>query len=134
MVLKSKLRLEVSSYLDIPFGPTRQNYQRPYRARSMSSTVLFRLAARKQPSYLVRSSHSVKRPSPREVYAGSSATVACNYFCTTARRAADKDGQGATGGSGHHEETFEEFTARYAHLAGRGHSICLNYMIAQHFI
>lgn len=79
----------------------------------MSSTVLFRLAARKQPSYLVRSSHSVKRPSPREVYAGSSATVACNYFCTTARKAADKDGQGATGGSGHHEETFEEFTARY---------------------
>ncbi|KAL9138200.1 MAG: hypothetical protein Q9175_000576 [Cornicularia normoerica] len=25
----------------------------------------------------------------------------------------DKDGQEATGGSGHHEETFEEFTARY---------------------
>ncbi|KAM0797006.1 cytochrome c oxidase-like protein subunit 5A [Usnea florida] len=84
----------------------------------MSSTVLFRLAALKQPSYLVRSSHSVKRPPLREVYAGSSAPVACNYFSTSARKAAaDKDGQGATGGSGHHEETFEEFTARYGHLA-----------------
>lgn len=134
MVLRSKLRLKVSSYLDIPFGPARLNYQRPHCAPSMSSTVLFRLAARKQPSYLVRSSHSVKRPSPREVYAGSSATVACNYFCTTARRVADKDGQGATGGSGHHEETFEEFTARYGHLAGRRHTTCLDYMNAQQLI
>ena len=100
----------------------------------MSSTILFRLAARKQPSYLVRSSQSVKRPSPREVYAGSSATVACNYFSTTARKAADKDGQGATGGSGHHEETFEEFTARYGHLADRVPTTCLDYMSAQHYI
>ncbi|KAF6218964.1 hypothetical protein HO133_005508 [Letharia lupina] len=79
----------------------------------MSSATLFRLAARTQPSYLFRSSQPAKTISPRGVYAGSSATVPCNYFSTSVRRAADKDGQEATGGSGHHEESFEEFTARY---------------------
>ncbi|CAD6588770.1 MAG: Cytochrome c oxidase subunit 6 [Alectoria sarmentosa] len=71
----------------------------------MSSMTLFRLAARTQPSYLLRSSQPAKRISPRGVYAGSSATVTCTYFSTTVRRAADD--------SGHHEESFEEFTARY---------------------
>ena len=42
--------------------------------------------------------------------------MACTNFSTTVRRTADKDGQEATGGSGHHEETFEEFTARYGQL------------------
>ncbi|KAL9071013.1 MAG: hypothetical protein Q9161_004513 [Pseudevernia consocians] len=79
----------------------------------MSFTALFRQAARTQPSYLLRSSHPAKRNSPRGVYTGSSATVVCSYFSTSLRRAADKDGQEATGGSGHHEETFEEFTARF---------------------
>lgn len=79
----------------------------------MSSATLFRLAARTQPSYLLRSSQPAKRISPRGTYAGSSATVTCSSFSTTVRRAADKDGQEATGGSGHQEESFEEFTARY---------------------
>lgn len=43
-------------------------------------------------------------------------------------RAEDKDGQGATGGSGHAEESFEEFTARYG--LGRAnvptHTLCLS--------
>lgn len=45
-------------------------------------------------------------------------TANCNTFTTSLRRAADKDGEGATGGSGHHEESFEEFTARYATTGG----------------
>ena len=51
------------------------------------------------------------------------ATAICNshssHFSTSVRRAADKDGQEATGGSGHHEESFEEFTARYGALGPR---------------
>jgi len=80
---------------------------------SMSSTTLFRFAARTQPTCFFRSSHPARRLSPpRALYAGSSATATCNNFSTSARRAADKDGQEAAGG--HHEESFEEFTARYA--------------------
>ncbi|CAF9915241.1 Cytochrome c oxidase subunit 6 [Imshaugia aleurites] len=90
----------------------------------MSSTTLFRLAARTQPSCLLRSSQPAKKISPGGVYAGSSATVACSYFSTTVKRAADKDGQEATGGSGHHEESFEEFTARYVNWAAPLSSTC----------
>ncbi|CAF9936678.1 MAG: Cytochrome c oxidase subunit 6 [Alectoria fallacina] len=91
----------------------------------MSSMTLFRLAARTQPSsYLLRSSQPAKRISPRGVYAGSSATVTCTYFSTTVRRAADD--------SGHHEESFEEFTARYdEHLGTRLSSTCTSSLSAE---
>ena len=82
---------------------------------SMSSTTLFRFAARSQPSYFFRSSQPARRLSPpRPLYAASSATVTCNSFSTSTRRAADMDGQEA---AGHHEESFEEFTARYLQIA-----------------
>lgn len=85
----------------------------------MYSNPLFRLAARTHPPYLLRPLRQARSIPPRE-YAGSSATAACCNFSTTVRRAADKDGQEATGGSGnHHEETFEEFTARYGCLLAR---------------
>ena len=80
---------------------------------SMSSTTLFRFAARTQPSSVFRSLQPARRFSrPRGRYAGSSATATWNSFSTSVRRAVDKDGEGAA--PGHHEETFEEFTARYA--------------------
>ena len=99
--------------------------QLPHRTPSMSSMTLFRLAARTQPSsYLLRSSQPAKRISPRGVYAGSSATVTCTYFSTTVRRAADD--------SGHHEESFEEFTARYdEHLGTRLSSTCTSSLSAE---
>ena len=34
----------------------------------------------------------------------------------SAKRLRDKDGGQAVGGGGHHEESFEEFTARYGDL------------------
>ena len=88
----------------------------------MFSTTLFRLAARTHPPYLFRSLRPAKSIFPRE-YGAASVTVACCNFSTTIRRAADKDGQEATGGSGHHEETFEEFTARYGRLVASLSSI-----------
>lgn len=99
--------LKVSSYLEPRpnasitfFGP-------------MSSTALIRFAARTQPSCLFTSSQPARRFSPlRELYAGSSAPATCSNFSTSVRRAADKDGEGAA--PGHGEETFQEFTARYA--------------------
>ena len=92
--------------------------RRPRLALPMFSSPLFRLAARTHPPYLLRPLRPAKSISPRE-YAGSAATAGCCNFSTSIMRAADKDGQEATGGSGHHEETFEEFTARYAHLPAR---------------
>ena len=80
---------------------------------SMSSTTLFRFVARTQPSCFLRSSTPVRRLSPPRSSYRSPATAIHNNFSTSARRAADQDGQGATGGSGHQEESFEEFTARY---------------------
>ncbi|KAL2055432.1 hypothetical protein ABVK25_004240 [Lepraria finkii] len=78
----------------------------------MSSTTFLRLAARTPSSCLFRS-----RLSPPRAYAGMPAIAICSshssHFSTSVGRAADKDGQEATGGSGHHEESFEEFTARY---------------------
>jgi len=39
-------------------------------------------------------------------------TGSASSFSTSSRRLADKDGEEASG-AGHHEESFEEFTARY---------------------
>ena len=84
----------------------------------MSSTTFLRLAARIPSSCLFRS-----RLSPPRAYAGLPATTICSshssHFSTSVRRAADKDGQEASGGSGHHEESFEEFTARYGAVGPR---------------
>lgn len=89
----------------------------PSHLGSMSSTALIRFAARTQPSCLFRSSQPARRFSPlRESYAGSSATATGSNFSTSVRRAADKDGEGAA--PGHGEETFQEFTARYANRLG----------------
>ncbi|KAK4694164.1 cytochrome c oxidase subunit 5a, partial [Lecanoromycetidae sp. Uapishka_2] len=80
----------------------------------MSSTSILRLTARTPPSCLFRSHQPARRLSPpRSVFAGPSPAAAFSPFSTSRRRAADKDGQEATGGSGHAEESFEEFTARY---------------------
>ena len=49
-------------------------------------------------------------PVPAGVLSG---IVTCNNFSTSARRTSDKDGQEA---ADHHEESFEEFTARYQPL------------------
>ena len=122
--MRSKLRPEVSLYLDFSPDPIQILSQLPHRTPSMSSMTLFRLAARTQPSYLLRSSQPAKRISPRGVYAGSSATVTCTYFSTTVRRAADD--------SGHHEESFEEFTARYdEHLGTHLSSTCTSSLSAE---
>lgn len=72
----------------------------------MSSTTLLRLAARSQPTCLLRPSPSVRRLStPR----ACRAQPGCAQFSTSVRRAAgEKEGVDA-----HHDETFEEFSARY---------------------
>ncbi|KAI4125172.1 MAG: hypothetical protein LQ347_005464 [Umbilicaria vellea] len=69
----------------------------------MSSMNLLRLAARTRSPKFIRPQQAARQlPSP--------APVAWSYFSTSVRRAADKDGQEA---ADHHEESFEEFTARY---------------------
>ena len=77
----------------------------------MSSTYFLRIAGRTQTSSLFRS-HAPPQRLP-VLSGGLSVRVACGSFSTSARRAVDKDGQE----SAHdHEESFEEFTARYASL------------------
>ncbi|KAL2037714.1 hypothetical protein N7G274_009439 [Stereocaulon virgatum] len=78
----------------------------------MSSTTLLRLASRTPSSCLFRSRISPPRP-----HAGLPATLICSShssdFSTSVRRAAEKAPMEDTAASGHHEESFEEFTARY---------------------
>jgi hypothetical protein len=70
----------------------------------MSSIVLIRLATRTPPSSLLRSRLPVKGGVPL-------ALVGCSRgLSTSVPRAMDKDGQEAS--TSHHEESFEEFTAR----------------------
>lgn len=70
----------------------------------MSSINILRLATRTRSPKLFRPQQAARQlPSP--------ASVGCNCFSTSVRRAVDKDGQEA---ADHHEESFEQFTARYA--------------------
>ena len=73
----------------------------------MSTIQLIRLASRNPSSHLLRASTTARR-SPVSV-GPPSASVTCSNFSTSARRTVDKDGQEA---ADHHEESFEEFTAR----------------------
>jgi cytochrome c oxidase subunit 5a len=81
----------------------------------MSSTSMLRIAARAQPSTFFRANglRSLTPRSSNALYAvpaliATSGSV--SSFSTSSVRRSDKDGQEA----GHHEESFEEFTARYA--------------------
>ena len=72
----------------------------------MSSTTLLRFAARSQPTCLFRSPQSLRRLSPPRISLGQAGS---GQFSTSLRRATGE----REGGEGHHDETFEEFTARY---------------------
>jgi len=74
----------------------------------MSSLQLIRLAGRTRGSTIFRSAPKSQRY-PALIGASSGWTT-CGGFSTSSRRSADKDGQEA---ADHHEESFEEFTARY---------------------
>jgi hypothetical protein len=80
----------------------------------MSSSSLLRIAARAQPSTFFRANglRSLTPHSSNALYAvpaliATSGSV--SSFSTSSVRLSDKDGQEAS----HHEESFEEFTARY---------------------
>jgi cytochrome c oxidase subunit 5a len=81
----------------------------------MSSTSLLRIAARAQPTAFFRA-NGLRSLTPRTsnaIYAvpallATSSSV--NSFSTSSIRRSDKEE------GGHHEESFEEFTARYATL------------------
>jgi hypothetical protein len=81
----------------------------------MSSTSMLRIAARAQPSTFFRANalRSLTPRSSNALYAvpaliATSGSV--SSFSTSSRRLSDKDGEEGS----HHEESFEEFTARYA--------------------
>ena len=83
-----------------------------HKLARMSSSTLLRTAARSAATCLFRSSQpAVRRLSPPRIYKNASAAHKCaRMFSAGTLRKADKD----TGvGSGHHDETFEEFSARY---------------------
>jgi cytochrome c oxidase subunit 5a len=80
----------------------------------MSSTSLLRIAARAQPSTFFRANglRSLAPRSSNALYAvpaliATSGSI--SNFSTSSVRLSDKDGQEGS----HHEESFEEFTARY---------------------
>jgi hypothetical protein len=81
----------------------------------MSSTSLLRIAARAQPSTFFRA-NGLRSLTPRSssalyaVPALIATSGSISSFSTSSVRLSDKDVQEA----GHHEESFEEFTARYA--------------------
>jgi cytochrome c oxidase subunit 5a len=82
----------------------------------MSSTSLLRVAARAQPSNFFRSNalRSLKPRSSSALYAVPGFIVtsgSANSFSTSTRKFADKNEEEGAG-TGHHEESFEEFTAR----------------------
>ena len=80
-------------------------------SQSMSSIQLLRLASRTHCSPLLRPSQSSTRRLPA-LLGPPAAFVLCSNFHSTAQRAADKDAAAPSPGD-HHEESFEEFTARY---------------------
>ncbi|KAK2745978.1 Cytochrome c oxidase subunit 6 [Onygenales sp. PD_40] len=74
----------------------------------MSSTALFRIASRNAPVSFFRASYSARSRVP--VFASAAAPAIATFgglsnFSTTSKC--------ASGGAGHEEETFEEFSARY---------------------
>jgi cytochrome c oxidase subunit 5a len=81
----------------------------------MSSTSLLRVAARAQTTTFFRA-NALRNLTPRTsnalyaVPALIATSGSISSFSTSSRRLADKDGQEASHG---HEESFEEFTARY---------------------
>lgn len=90
-------------YLCTPATRSSQPLQLP-----MSSVIIFRLAARIRSQKLFRP-HQAGRQLP-VLTAALPVSLGCSCFSTSVLRAADKDGQEA---ADHHEESFEEFTARY---------------------
>ena len=74
----------------------------------MSSINLLRLATRTRSPKFFRPQQAARQLPV--LTAPSPVSVACTCFSTSVRRAVDKDGQEA---ADHHEESFEEFTARY---------------------
>jgi hypothetical protein len=80
----------------------------------MSSSSLLRIAARAQPSTFFRANglRSLTPRSSNALYAAPALIAtsgSVSSFSTSSVRLSDKDGQEAS----HHEESFEEFTARY---------------------
>ncbi|EPE25118.1 Cytochrome c oxidase subunit E [Glarea lozoyensis ATCC 20868] len=81
----------------------------------MSSSSILRIAARAQPSTFFRS-NGIRSLTPRAsnaIYAAPAlfaTSGSANSFSTSSARRVDKDGEEA---STSHEESFEEFTARY---------------------
>lgn len=80
----------------------------------MSSTSLLRVAARAQPSTFFRSNglRCLKPHGSSALYAVPAMIVtsaSASSFSTSARKLSDKTDEDA----GHHEESFEEFTARF---------------------
>jgi len=93
---------------------TYRNSITPKSSFLIMSSSLLRIAARAQPSTFFRSNglRSLTPRSSNVLYAvpaliATSGSV--SSFSTSSIRQADKDGQEAS----HHEESFEEFTARY---------------------
>lgn len=88
-----------------------QSYIRP---STMSSSSLFRAAARVRPlSTAYRASPIIRRP----LAALSNKTT--RTFSTTIVRNAEASTGAASSHSDHHEESFEEFSARYASYCPR---------------
>ncbi|KAB8303325.1 hypothetical protein EYC80_004761 [Monilinia laxa] len=86
---------------------TKSRETSPHQLFLMSSTRILRIASRAQPSAIFRS-NGLRSFTPR--VAPTMSATSANCFSTTSRSlSADKDGQEAA----HHEESFEEFTARY---------------------
>ena len=85
---------------------------------SMSSAPLRYLALRSPPARLLRSTQlaTLRLTPPKYIDFTTTTVKSARTFSLAVKKlqASDKDGQEATGGSGHHEESFEEFTARYA--------------------
>jgi cytochrome c oxidase subunit 5a len=79
----------------------------------MPSSSLLRIAARAQPSTFFRANGLRMTPRSSNALYAVPALIATSgsvsSFSTSSIRQSDKDGQEAS----HHEESFEEFTARY---------------------
>jgi cytochrome c oxidase subunit 5a len=84
----------------------------------MSSTSLLRLAARAQPSTFFRA-NGLRNISPRRsnaIYAVPAVIATSGNFSTSCMRSAEAAAEGAPHHG--HEESFEEFTARYVDAIG----------------
>ncbi|KAL9128605.1 MAG: hypothetical protein Q9217_002739 [Psora testacea] len=81
----------------------------------MPLTTLFRISSRNPPTCLLRATQlAAKRlPPPRSYAATPVKATNARTLSTSVKRSADESGTKPTGSNLHHEETFEEFTARY---------------------